>query len=224
MAITWGSGGVFASIGKAIKEANADSVSPNQIIASAVAFIRAYITYNFRWLADLTFTSFDDLYWDGIVAKMITEVESVQKNTVSIPAPAFTGDATAVIEDASGYPVPGQVTPTQMLLNNDTFRIVCTSASVGQDQWAVYSMIRGRLAGTCITGELYGEEYTSADKAGITFTIQEPSAGAYAVGDYFLIGPATVTDAGVIQTFFRDKLSRTLPYSASPSIADSLAT
>jgi hypothetical protein len=216
-----------------------------------------------------------------------------------------------------------------MLLDDDTIRIVCTSASVGEDSWAVWSMLLGRISGTAKTGELFGEELTASDKCGVSLTILEPesyvsgdtsgifgdptestilgaekgvncdddgiiyvavtndgygnyemigyptstdrtnltnavfhtaaysstgskaivadnasglsgtvtigalaadsaisyyAAIAYAVGDTFLIGPASVTDGGVIQTFFRDNFRRSLPQSGSPTIADSLAT
>lgn len=329
MAITWGSGGVFGSIGKAIKEANANSVASSSIVSAAVSFVRGYILYNFRYLADLTFTSFDDLWYDGLLAKMGEDTQTVQENTVSMGAIAFTGAGTPNYQDDSGSPVNRTLSETQMLLDDDTIRIVCTSASAGADSWAIWSMLRGRIGATITTGTLFGEALTIDDKSGLAGTILEPesyvtgdtsgifgapteslllgaekgvncdddgiiyvavtndgygnysligyptstdrsnltnqvfhlasysttgskavvadnasglsgtitigalaadsaisyfAAIAYAVGDTFLIGPASVTDGGVIQTFFRDNFKRCLPESGSPTIADSLAT
>ena len=72
MAITWGTGGVFASIGKAVKEANADSVEPSTILGSAVSFIRNYIQYNFRYLGGITYTTFADLSQKPEVCQLIS--------------------------------------------------------------------------------------------------------------------------------------------------------
>jgi len=47
----------------------------------------------------------------------------------------------------------------------------------------------------------------------------------YAVGDLFLVAACTVSDDGTIQSFFRDALNYTLPYSlvGAETIPDSLA-
>lgn len=172
MPITWGSTGVFGSIGKAVKEANADSVSPSSIQSAAKSFVQNYITYNFRYLAQLAFQSFNDLFWEGLVAKMVEDGQTVNANAVDSGSIAIDGAGTLHIHDANG--VDGFVTATQMLLNDDTIKLTCTSASAGADTWQVDSVQRGRVSGTATTGTLYGEELTDSDKCGLSFTIQEP--------------------------------------------------
>jgi hypothetical protein len=221
MSITWGTDGVFATIGKAVKETNANSVSESGMLSAAKSFVTAYLSYNFRYLAEITYQSFDDIFWYGLVAKMIEDAQQVESNAVASGAITFEGTATSHIHDASG--ADDLVTPTQMLLDDDVIRLTCTRASAGADTWQVDSMRRGRISGSATTGVLYGEALTADDKCGLSFTIQAPSAGAYAVDDYFLIGPAVVDSKGKFQTFFRDNFSKTLPASGAPTILDDLA-
>jgi hypothetical protein len=175
MAITWTGAGVFGSIGKAVKEGNADSVNATSMLSAAVSFIQSYIEYNFRYLGEITHQTFNDVYWEGLVEKMEDDSQSINGNTVTAGAVSFTGDGTGTIQNAAVTPVANQVSPTQMLLDDDVFLIVCTAASVGNDTWVVHSMRRGQISKTARTDQLYGEELTSDDTAGISFTINAPA-------------------------------------------------
>lgn len=322
MPITWGSGGVFGSIGKAIQEANASSVNASAMQSAAKSFVQNYIMYNFRYLAQIAYQSFSDLFYEGLIDKMVADAQTVNANAVDSGTISIVGDGTLHIHDANG--VDGYVTATQMLLTDDTIRLTCTSASAGADTWQVDTVQRGRVSGSATTGTLYGEELTSDDKCGLSFTIQEPAnvitgdagglltsaaitggdksvncdadgkvyidinedgygnytltgypastgpathtgsvfhvdysttgaktitadnasglAGtitvatlgtsedivmtlkiAYAVGDQILIGQSTVTEDGVIQTWFRDTFDKVLPSAHAPTISDTLA-
>lgn len=174
MAITWGAGGVFASIGKGVKEGNANTVNESSMLSAATSFIQAYIEYNFRYLGEVTWQTFNDVYWEGLVEKMIDDAATVNGNAVTAGAVTFSGSGTGRIQDAAVTPTEDQVSPTQMMLDDDVFRIMCTAASAGNDTWVIHSMRRGQISGTARTAQLYGEELTSDDMAGISFTILEP--------------------------------------------------
>jgi len=175
MAITWTGAGVFGTIGKAIKEANANSVNASAVGVSARSFIRQYILYNYRYLAESTYQNWEDMWWLALVADMDDDSQTVNGNAVTAGAVTFSGAGTMAIQDAAASPVADQVSPTQMLLDDDVFRIECTAASAGNDTWVVNSMRRGRISKTARTAQLYGEELTADDVAGISFTILEPT-------------------------------------------------
>lgn len=176
MPITWGAAGVFGSIGKAIKESQASSVDPASILSAAVSFVQNYIEFNFRYLGGVTWQGFNNVFWEGLVDRMVDDSQTVNGNAVTAGAVSFSGAGTGRIQNAAITPVEGQVTPTQMLLDDDVFRIVCTAAAEGRDTWAIHSMRRGQLGLSARTETLFGEELTARDVGGISFTILQPEA------------------------------------------------
>jgi len=99
------------------------------------------------------------------------------------------------------------------------------SALAGSDSWTLTSMRRGLAGARATTGVEY-PSVANEDQLGIEFTIEEPDVGAYAVGDFFYVGPTYNDEQAVIQTYFRDAIARILPsaVSGSETIPDTLAT
>jgi len=217
MATDWSGDGIFGTIGKAIREYNADSRNAGTMQQSAVSFVQNYIQHNAALVLEATVQSFSDTL-EEMIADMTTEAQSVNGNVVTAGSYTFTGTAT---ESVAG----GAFTATQMMVDDDVIRIECIVASVGADTWKLTSMRRGQISRRATTGTAYPAA-DNQDDAGLSFTINSPSAGTYAVGDYFIVGPSTSDDGGIIQTFFRDAIGRTLPNKTdgSETIPDSLAT
>lgn len=318
MAITWTGAGVFGTIGKIIKTYNQTSIKESSLQSESVKMVKAYLKWLWPVVSGSTYTSLTDLL-DVLYDEMTDDTQSIDGNAVAAGAVTFVGSGSNHIVDAAA--VYGQVTATQMLKDDDLFRIECTRASVGADTWRVYSMWRGLLSDVCTTGTLYNaggisftieapdEEFvndggvlldttttsilggvngTNCDTEGTVYVYIEddgygnytltlyPSAAdrtagtnavghvdytaigdqtlvadnssglsgtigiailgtdtdieivlaiAYVVGDLYKVAQCTVTDDGVIQSFFRDELDYTLPYQTdgSETIPDSLA-
>lgn len=216
MAQDWGSDGIFGTIGKGIREYNADSLSISTMRSRALNFIKDYIQYNAAIVFGSTASSFAGKLEDMITV-MEDDNQTVKGNTIDEGGHTFVGSVTPVLEG-------GKFVPTQMILEDDYIKVECIRASAGADTWRLTSMRLGQVGVTATTGVSYPPT-PEQDLAGISFKIDEPVSGAYAVGDYFYVGPTTNNEQAIIQTFFRDALKRTLPYSltGSETISDSLA-
>jgi len=151
MAITWGSAGVFGTIGKAIKVYNQTSIKEKSSQAEAVKFVQAYLKYIYPPISGSTYKTLAALL-DVLYDDMTNDSQTVDGNAVSAGAVTFNGSGSLHIDDAAG--VYGQVTPTQLLENGDIFRIECTRASTGADTWRLYSMWNGLISDVVTTGTL----------------------------------------------------------------------
>ncbi len=193
MAITWGSGGVFGSIGKAIKEANANSTNATEMLIQSINWVQSYIQYNFKYVAEAVETSLSDLY-AILKSRMDDDSQTVDGNSVTAGAISFTGEGTGSIQD-NGVPTLGQVTPSQMLLNDDVIELEYVSA--GSDQWTVRTMRRGLLSNRATTGTLYEGD---TDQAGIEFTINAPASAVANDGGGLIGNPTAIPITGGVRS------------------------
>jgi len=184
--VTWGSAGVFGSIGKAVKEYNADSVSPSAIQSRASAFVNAYILNNYGILGRSTSQSFADQLED-MIALMVEEAQTVNGNAVTYGSEDFEGLAL-------GDTMTG-LAATQMMIDDDTITIECVTAKVGTDSWRLTSMRRGSVGRTATTGVAYPAADTE-DVAGLEFTIAAPAAEVFNDGSA-IVGSADTITGGV---------------------------
>ena len=216
MTTDWSGDGVFGTIGKGIREYNADSLALDTIRSIALGFVQNYIQYNASIVFGSTGRSFSEVLEDMITA-METDAQTVKKNTIDEGGHAFYGSATPTLAG-------GKFAPTQMIQNDDFIKVECIQATTGAERWRITSMRRGQANTIATTGVAYPSSDAN-DQVGISFTIEDPSAGAYTVGDYFYVGPTYSDDLAVIQSFFRDAIGRVLPSAASGSetISDTLA-
>lgn len=217
MTIDWTGDGVFGTIGKAIREYNADSVNSSIVQRGAVSFVKNYVQYNSAIVLGSTQQTFA-LILETLIARMVAEAQTVNGNAVDDGGYVFNGSATPVLAG-------GDFSPTQMLTDDDFIRVECLVAVVGADTWQVVSTRRGQASAQATTGVAYPPT-DAQDQLGLSFTIEAPGAGAYAVGDFFYIGPTISDDQAIIQTFFRDGIGRALPFNIAggETIPDSLAT
>jgi hypothetical protein len=216
MAQDWGGDGIFGTIGKGIREYNADSTAVSTIQSQATSFIRNYINYNAAIVIGSTYQAFSDVLEDLITA-MGTDSQTVKGSIIDEGGHIFVGSATPTLAG-------GKFAPTQMILDDDYIRVECLVANAGADTWRLTSMRRGTVSSRATTGVAYPAS-DADDSVGLSFTINSPSAGTYAVGDYFYVGPTYNNEQAIIQTYFRDAIGRILPsvLDGSETIPDSLA-
>lgn len=134
----------------------------------AVQKVEDYMTTILPDKLEVAYASLSDML-DQLVEKMDDDSQTVDANTVSAGAVTFSGAGTPTIQD-NGTPTAGQVTPTQMLIDDQIYRIECVSASEGADTWYIYDK-DGVNVGTAETSTLFED-----DSVGIEFTINEPVA------------------------------------------------
>ena len=173
MAIDWDTNGVFNTLGKAVKEAEADSTNNNAMLSQGISFIRNYLLYNFKILAELTESQFDDI-WLKLREKMEDDSETINGNAVTAGSVSFTGAGTGTIEDLDG--TEDQVNATQMALDGDVFSIKCTSQGGTSANFSVTTMRRGLVASSILPGVVHGDPDADTDTSGIAFQINAPTA------------------------------------------------
>ena len=209
---------LFRDLGKFARQYNAAALDQATYRAQLASYVKSYyLAKTAPLLVATSFTAAADVL-QALAEYMLYDGESIQQNAVAAGLVSFAGAGAGAIQDAAA--TPGQVTPTQMLIDEDAIRIVCTVARSGLDTWTLYSQQRGTLSLKATTGVRYGTANTEDDVAGISFKI---TGTGYAVGDGFYLTPAVVTASGIFQSWLRDCLGRALPASSSPTIPDSLA-
>ncbi len=199
MAITWGSGGVFDRLGRMIGIHKGESTNESATKAAQLSAIRDFISNANPITIESTQRGLDNNL-QQLVNSMVDDSETVDGNAVTAGAVSFVGDANSRIED-NGTPTLGQVTATQMLLNDDVVRLECTSASRGADSWSVNSMIRGQIPGSARTAVLYPTVtetnfIQSRDLVGYEFTILEPVSAVANDGGAIIGSPTAINLTG----------------------------
>jgi len=189
MAITWGAAGVFGSIGKAIKEANAAVLGVADMGTKSLAFVKAYVQHNYAYDTRTTVTAYADIL-ELMIAEMEDDSETVNGNAVTYGSEVFEGSAL-------GDTMTG-LAATQMMVDDDTITLECTSVSVGKDTWTIKSMLRGSSNQRAITGTAYPPT-DAQDTVGLEFTIGAPAAVVYNDGSA-IIGDADTLSGGVLSS------------------------